>query len=199
MGAVLSSPKSFEIVMLGLDDAGKTSILNRLHRRGELPKGVLPQTVSTIGSNIETIRHHQHRITVWDMGGMDKIRPLWRRFMWNGHAFAFVVDATAPERFVEARMELQRLAGEEYTPYPFLVLANKIDKAGAAGLDEIEEALEVREVFARHTEWPWGVMGVSAMTGEGLDEVLDWFVASVSHQHIAKHNVGKKSIEGQAW
>nr|GAT56843.1 ADP-ribosylation factor [Mycena chlorophos] len=168
------------IVMLGLDDAGKTSLVNRLHRRAELPSGVLPRTTPTVGSSMETIVHSAagHSITVWEFGGQDKVRPLWRRYMWNGHAFAFVVDASAPERFALAAEELAHVCGEraEYSAFPFLVLVNKVDLPGAASVEEVRRAMGVDALFEGHTEWPWGVMGVSAMTGEGLDEVLDWVV-----------------------
>ncbi|KAF7309978.1 hypothetical protein MIND_00370600 [Mycena indigotica] len=187
-----------EIVMLSLDDSGATSILNRLHRPN-LPKGILPKTIPTIGMNVETITHGRSKITIWEMGGNKKIRPLWRRYLWNGHAFAFVVDASAPERFAEARQELNwALKSREYTAFPFLVVVNKMDKEGAVEMWQVEEALDLKTLFAEHTEWPWGIMGVSAMTGQGLDQMLEWFTTNVSYAHIARHDAAKKNV-AQAW
>ncbi|KAJ7017710.1 ADP-ribosylation factor family-domain-containing protein [Mycena alexandri] len=178
-------PKTFEIVMIGLDDAGKTSLVNRFKRR-DLP---LPATVTTIGTTIKTIRFGRHRITVLELGGADKIRPLWRRFFWNGHAFIFLVDASAPERFSEAKEELGRMWGEISKKHPILILANKMDLKGAVGLDEVAEALGVGGLATGRTV---AVKGVSAMTGKGPEEVLKWFVENVSHQLIAEHNEVKK-------
>ncbi|KAJ7210557.1 ADP-ribosylation factor family-domain-containing protein [Mycena pura] len=203
MGATTSSitaaskeaffPKSFEIMIIGLDGAGTTSILNRLHRR-ELPTGVLPMTIPTIGFNIETVAHARHRLTIWEAGGQDKIRPLWRRYYWNALAFAFALDASAPERLPEAREELHRMCGE-VNEHPLLILANKMDLPGAMDLAHITEALGIEEIAKRCLV---AVKGVSAMTGEGLAEMLDWFVANVSHQDIARHNENKKNMTG-AW
>ncbi|KAJ7140260.1 ADP-ribosylation factor family-domain-containing protein [Mycena crocata] len=187
-----SMPKNFEIVMAGLDGAGKTSLLNRL-KRPELPIGVLPETVSTIGNNIETIAFGRHSITIWDFPGAEKLRPTWRSYFWHGHAFVFVVDSNAPERFALAKEELhwmcQELCESRHIPadHPMLVLANKTDSLNeAVDLAAISEALDVDALATR-----WGrkiaVKGVSAMTGDGLNEALEWLVANVSHEVIARH------------
>ncbi|KAJ7931756.1 ADP-ribosylation factor family-domain-containing protein [Mycena leptocephala] len=189
-----AAPKSFEIIMIGLDDAGKTSLVNRLKRR-ELPPGVLPATITTIGSTIETIPHRHHTVTIWEFGGSEKVRPLWRRYFWHAHTFAFTLDATAPARFAEAKQELQLML-EASDKHPVLVLANKLDLAGAADLATIEEALGVAALPRSGRKI--AVKGVSAMTGDGLCEVLDWFVENVSHQLIAETNEAKKHVV-QAW
>ncbi|KAF8216669.1 ADP-ribosylation factor family-domain-containing protein [Mycena galopus ATCC 62051] len=200
--ALLGLPKTFTLVLIGLDDAGKTSLVNRLSRR-ELPLGVLPATISTIGSTLETIPHGRHSVTVWEFGGSEKFRPLWRRYLWNGHAFVFLLDATAPARFPEAKDELIRLwegtsdkhpvLGESK---PVLVLANNVDLADAAELSMIEEALGVPELA--HSDRKIALKGMSAMTGEGIDEALEWFVANLSHQFIAEINEEKRHAT-QAW
>ncbi|KAJ7722970.1 ADP-ribosylation factor family-domain-containing protein [Mycena metata] len=185
-------PKTFEIVMIGLDDAGKTSLVNRFKRR-ESPKGVLPDTIPTIGMTIETILYERHTVAIWELGGADKMRPLWRSFFWNGHAFIFLVDASAPERFREAKEVLAWMWGKISKEHPILVLANKMDLKGAVGLEGIAEALGVREL-ARVRKVT--VKGISAMTGEGTEEVLKWFVENLSHQLIAEHNEVKKHTGG---
>ncbi|KAJ7656333.1 putative ADP-ribosylation factor, arf [Mycena polygramma] len=188
-------PKSFDLVMIGLDDAGKTSVVNRLKRR-ELPGGVLPATVTTIGSTIETIAHGRHSVTIWEFGGSEKIRPLWRRYFWNGHGYIFLVDAAKPTRFAEAKEELQRIWKETEHVGPLLVLANKMDLPDAVKLSAFTEALGIHELAK--SDRKLAVKGVSAMTGAGLDDALDWFVENISHQHIAATNEGKKNM-AQAW
>ncbi|KAJ6534692.1 small ARF-related GTPase [Mycena vulgaris] len=190
-------PKSFEIVMVGLDGAGTTSLLNRLHRR-ELPLGVLPATVQTIGSGLETIPYGRHSITVWEFGGMYKIRPLWRRYYWNAHAFAFAVDAAASARFADAKEELHRMSDDMGDARPLLVLANKMDLAGALDLGAIAAALDIEGLARRRPERIVALKGVSAMTGEGVDDALQWFVVNVSHELIVQHNAAKKHVV-QAW
>ncbi|KAJ6581860.1 ADP-ribosylation factor family-domain-containing protein [Mycena capillaripes] len=181
--------------MIGLDDAGKTSLVNRLKRR-ELPAGVLPVTVTTIGSTIETIPYRRHSVTVWEFGGSDKVRPLWRRYFWHAHGFVFTLDAAAPARFAEAKEELQRMWEEIGDMHPALVLANKVDLPGAVELGEIEEALGVAALAGSGRKI--ALKGISAMTGEGMDEALEWFVENISHQLIAETNEHKKHMV-QAW
>ncbi|KAF8216680.1 ADP-ribosylation factor family-domain-containing protein [Mycena galopus ATCC 62051] len=193
MGSVISTVASNTLVLIGLDGAGKTSLVNRLSRR-ELPLGVLPATASTIGALHIEIK--DFGITVWEFGGSEKIRPLWRRYFWNGHAFVFLLDATAPARFPEAKDELIRLWEGMSDKHPVLVLANKVDLAYAAELSMIEEALGVPELA--RSDRKIALKGISAMTGEGIDEALEWFVANLSHQFIAEINEGKRHVT-QAW
>ncbi|KAJ6519115.1 ADP-ribosylation factor family-domain-containing protein [Mycena sanguinolenta] len=170
MGSVLSTPKTFVLLIIGLDDAGKTSLVNRLKRR-ELPRGVLPATTPTAGFTRETFSHGQHSVTVLEYSGSEKMRPLWRCTFWNGHAFIFLIDATAPTRFPEAKQELIRLSEETSDLYPILVLANKIDLADAVELSTIKEAFDVSGLAKSGRKAAF--KGISAMTGEGVDEALE--------------------------
>ncbi|KAJ7735658.1 ADP-ribosylation factor-like protein, partial [Mycena maculata] len=135
------------IMMFGLDYAGKTSLLNCI-TRSELPVGVLPETTPTIGFNRETVLYKNNCITVWDVGGQEKIRPLWRSYLWNGAVFMFIVDATSPERFPEAKEELHRLYVETRTRRtPFLVVASKMDDGvDSAAFTEIARSLDVEKL-----------------------------------------------------
>ncbi|KAJ7251454.1 P-loop containing nucleoside triphosphate hydrolase protein [Mycena rebaudengoi] len=203
MGATLSTaadllvpigpPKTFEVVMVGLDGTGKTTLLSRLKKR-DLPPGVSRPTTPTIGCTKETISFRRNNITIWEFGGMDNIRPLWWRCQspshaeisatgfqlttplttdyWHGHAFIFALDAAAPERFAEAREELDRMHSDSAASYPLLVLANKMDLPQAESLATVAEALGAE----RFPKWgrPVVVKGVSALYDEGMDEVLQW-------------------------
>ncbi|KAJ7251445.1 ADP-ribosylation factor family-domain-containing protein [Mycena rebaudengoi] len=208
MGATLSTaadllvpidlPKTFEVVMVGLDGTGKTTLLSRLKKR-DLPPGVSRPTTPTIGSTLETISFRRNNITIWEFGGWTSfqlITPLTTDY-WNAHAFIFALDAAAPERFAEARVELDRMHSDSGSEsYPLLVLANKMDLPQAESLATIAEALGAE----RFPKWgrPVVVKGVSALYDEGMDEVLQWLVENVSHSLIAKQNEGKKHMV-QAW
>ncbi|KAJ7456922.1 ADP-ribosylation factor family-domain-containing protein [Mycena latifolia] len=166
-------PKAFVVLMVGLDDAGKTSLLNRLHRR-ELPLGVLPLTTPSIGFTIGRIPYGRHSVTLWDFGGSDPIRPIWRLYFRTAHAFIFALDAAVPERFPTVEDELHRLHRCISSVFPLLVLANKIDLAGAVDLDAISEALGVEALASTRPSRAIAVKGISAMTGEGIEEALQW-------------------------
>merc|ERR1712126_464283 len=73
------------ILMVGLDAAGKTTILYKLKL------GEIVTTIPTIGFNVETVEYKNISFTVWDVGGQDKIRPLWRHYFQNTDGLIFVV------------------------------------------------------------------------------------------------------------
>jgi ADP-ribosylation factor protein 1 len=79
--------------LLGLDAAGKTTILYKL----KLNENVV--TIPTIGFNVETIEFQNLSITVWDVGGQGVIRPLWRHYFDNNDGIIFVVDSSDITRF----------------------------------------------------------------------------------------------------
>lgn len=80
------------------------------------------------GFNVETVEYKNISFTVWDVGGQDKIRPLWRHYFQNTQGIIFVVDSNDRDRIVEAREELQRMLNEdELRDANLLVFANKQD------------------------------------------------------------------------
>ena len=91
------------IVMLGLDNAGKTTILYKLK------VGQVVQTTPTIGFNVETVSRKNVTFSVWDVGGQDQIRGLWRHYFLNTQAVIFVVDSNDNNRLKEARDELWKV------------------------------------------------------------------------------------------
>jgi len=132
----LFGKKEMRILMVGLDAAGKTTILYKLKL------GEIVTTIPTIGFNVETVEYKNISFTVWDVGGQDKIRPLWRHYFQNTQGIIFVVDSNDRERFPEAREELHKmLSEEELRDAVLLVFANKQDLPNAASTAEIVNAL----------------------------------------------------------
>ena len=86
---------------VGLDAAGKTTILYKLKL------GEIVTTIPTIGFNVETVEYKNICFTVWDVGGQNKIRKLWRHYFQNTQGLIFVVDSNDRERIGEAERELQ--------------------------------------------------------------------------------------------
>lgn len=91
---------------VGLDAAGKTTILYKLKL------GEVVTTIPTIGFNVETVEYKNVNFTVWDVGGQDKIRPLWRHYYQNTQGLIFVVDSNDRDRIGEAREELTKMLAE---------------------------------------------------------------------------------------
>jgi small GTP-binding protein len=86
----------------------------------------LNQSFLVLGFNVETVEYKNISFTVWDVGGQDKIRPLWRHYFQNTQGLIFVVDSNDRERIGEAREELMRmLAEDELRDAVLLIFANK--------------------------------------------------------------------------
>ena len=95
------------ILMVGLDAAGKTTILYKL-KLGEV---VTP--IPTIGFNVEEVTYKNISFHVWDVGGQDKIRQLWRHYYTNTQGIIFVVDSNDRDRVDDAREELHKMINDE--------------------------------------------------------------------------------------
>lgn len=157
--------KERKIVMVGLDAAGKTTILYQL-KMGETVK-----TIPTIGFNVETLDYKGLNFTVWDVGGQDKIRVLWKHYYQNTDGLIFVVDSNDRDRIDDCSEELKKmLAEEELKDCVVLVMANKQDLKEAMSPNEITDKLGMSQLKGRQ----WLVQGTSATSGQGLKEGLDW-------------------------
>lgn len=158
------SNKDTRILMVGLDAAGKTTILYKLKLKEHI------HTVPTVGFNVETVSPSKNvTFTVWDVGGQDHLRPLWRHYFHGTEGLVFVVDSSDQERFPEARKELlQILQNDQMKVIPVLVLANKQDIPEAATAEEVAEKLKLIQLKTN----PWRVQGTCATTGEGIFEAI---------------------------
>lgn len=156
------------VVVVGLDSAGKTSLLYRLKLK-EFVK-----TIPTKGFNTEKIRvpvgaSRAVTFQVWDVGGQEKLRPLWKSYTRRTDGIVFVVDSAEQERAEEAKVELHRITRtSENQGVPVLVLANKQDLDSALSVGEVAKLLSAHELSAPHH-----VQGVSAVDGRGLQAGLE--------------------------
>lgn len=161
--------KSLHITILGLDSAGKTTILYRLQFNEFV------NTVPTKGFNAEKVKVTLGRsgtvtFHFWDVGGQEKLRPLWKSYTRCTDGIVFVVDSVDAERMDEAKTELHRLAHSvESQGVPMLIVANKQDLRNSMSLAEIEKMLALGELS---TSVPWHLQGSCAIIGDGLLEGL---------------------------
>ncbi|KAG0308991.1 Arf GTPase arf1 [Dissophora globulifera] len=162
--------KEMRILMVGLDAAGKTTILYKLKL------GEIVTTIPTIGFNVETVEYKNISFTVWDVGGQDKIRPLWRHYFQNTQGIIFVVDSNDRDRVSEAREELLRMLNEdELREAVLLVFANKQDVPNAMNPAEITDKLGLHSLRQRQ----WYIQAACATSGDGLYEGLEWLSNSL--------------------
>uniref|UniRef100_A0A803NR85 ADP-ribosylation factor n=1 Tax=Cannabis sativa TaxID=3483 RepID=A0A803NR85_CANSA len=162
--------KEMRILMVGLDAAGKTTILYKLKL------GEVVTTIPTIGFNVETVEYKNVSFTVWDVGGQE-IRPLWRHYFQNTQGLIFVVDSNDRERISEAKDELHRMLNEDELRYAtLLVFANKQDLPNAMSVSEITDKLGLHSMRQRR----WYIQAACATAGQGLYEGLDWLSSNIS-------------------
>lgn len=166
------------ILMVGLDAAGKTTLLYKLKL------GNVISTTPTIGFNVETVSYKNIEFTVWDVGGQGKIRPLWKHYYQNTHAVIFVIDSNDPDRIDDtlghddnARDELHRMLQDDLLRNAVvLIYANKQDLPNAMSIQHIKERLQLHQLH--HHDWY--IQTCCAVSGEGIYEGLDWLTNTLS-------------------
>ncbi|KAL7714355.1 ADP-ribosylation factor [Entamoeba marina] len=153
------------ILILGLDAAGKTTILYKLQCGKVIP------TMPTIGFNVETVEVENVKFRVWDLGGQSSLRTFWKCYYEKCSAIVFVVDSTDKERLSIAKDELHTMLKEEELKDSFIaIFANKQDLEGALTAAEISDKLMLHTV-KDHT---WNIFNTSALTGAGIDVGMKW-------------------------
>ncbi|KAH3863736.1 hypothetical protein DPMN_026734 [Dreissena polymorpha] len=137
----MGGSSSTQIAMLGLDLSGKTTCLYRLKFNQ------YTDTRPTVGFNCEKIEFETPNgktrvFTIWDVGGQDKTRPLWKSYTRKADGIIYVVDSTDKERLEEAKIELVKLLKSPETfGLPVVILANKQDLPESLEKYEIEKSL----------------------------------------------------------
>ncbi|PWN52317.1 Arf-domain-containing protein [Violaceomyces palustris] len=161
----LFGSKELKICILGLDNAGKTTLMYKM------TLGSVVSTAPTVGSNTETFEYKNLKFMLWDVGGQTSLRSSWSSYLAATDAVIFVLDSNDRDRVHLAKEELHRIgADEQVAKAPILVWANKQDIKGSMSPAEISEALGLT-AFRERT---WQIFGCSALTGKGLTEGLDW-------------------------
>ena len=211
----LFGKKDVRILMVGLDAAGKTTILYKLKDLTTSSKIVT--TIPTIGFNVETLEYRNIAFTTWDVGGQDKIRPLWRHYYQNTQGVIFVVDSNDRDRVGEAREELYRMLNEdELRDAVLLVFANKQDLPNAMSAAEVTDKLGLDSLrqrkwcptmrpfpLALHPAPPFlipahsfrYIQSTCATTGDGIYEGIDWLANSIAENKLVAEPTARKVVE----
>ncbi|CAL1579712.1 unnamed protein product [Knipowitschia caucasica] len=168
------------ILLLGLDNAGKSTLLYKLKHK------ICVQTSPTVGFNVEMIEVRKNRkniaVTMWDVGGQGPMREHWMTFYQDTAAIVFVVDSSDRTRFHESKRELElTLGSDELHCRPLVVLANKQDVEGAMTVSEIKNGLSLSRLCP---DRDWFVQPCSASTGSGLEEAFRRLVHMIKLTHV---------------
>ena len=155
--------KKMNMLMVGLDSAGKTTILYQLklneHR----------QTIPTIGFNVETVKYKNLDLTIWDIGGQEKIRKLWRHYYNNIDVVIFVIDSNDIGRLPEVKEELHQLLSEDQLRKSrVLIYSNKIDLPDSIDCGDIAKKIDLNSIKQRWYIQPCCALNETSGIYEGL-------------------------------
>ncbi|XP_006861852.1 PREDICTED: ADP-ribosylation factor-like protein 14 [Chrysochloris asiatica] len=158
-----SKVQQAQILLLGLDAAGKSTILYKLKLAPNIT------TIPTVGFNVEMIELDRSlTLTIWDVGGQETMRTVWDYYCENIDGLVYVVDSTDKERLDDSRREFQHiLKNEHIKSVPVVLLANKQDMSGALTAEDITRIFKVKKLCSDRN---WYVQPCCATTGEGLAE-----------------------------
>ncbi|UJR26627.1 hypothetical protein I4U23_007945 [Adineta vaga] len=173
-----SAPQEeLRILLLGLDNAGKTTLLKVLASED------ISHITPTQGFNIKSVQSSGFKLNVWDIGGQRKIRPYWRHYFENTDVLIYVIDSSDRKRFDETNQELSELLEEEkLRNVPLLIFANKQDLLNASKASDITDGLSLHQIRDR----AWQIQGCSAYTKEGVKEGLEWVSKVVANKKNKK-------------
>ncbi|KDQ17604.1 hypothetical protein BOTBODRAFT_29781 [Botryobasidium botryosum FD-172 SS1] len=165
--------EEMKLLILGLDNAGKTTILYRI------TMGQAVETAPTVGSNREIFEYRNLKFMLWDVGGQSSIRTSWPQYFTSARAVILVVDSCDTARLGLSRDELHRICADEALKDALLlVFANKQDVKGCMTVAQISEGLKLTNLRDRQ----WQIVACSALTGTGLYDGLDWLTTRLAKQ-----------------
>uniref|UniRef100_A0A914WPH5 ADP-ribosylation factor-like protein 2 n=1 Tax=Plectus sambesii TaxID=2011161 RepID=A0A914WPH5_9BILA len=163
--------KEMRILILGLDNAGKTTILKKFN--GEDIDTISP----TLGFNIKTLEHRGFKLNVWDVGGQKSLRSYWRNYFEQTDGLIWVVDSADRRRMLDCQQELKQLLVEERLGgATLLVFANKQDLPGSFKAEEIKQILDLDSIKTHH----WQILPCSALSGQNLLNGVDWLIDDIA-------------------
>mmetsp|Transcript_19840 Transcript_19840/g.35277 ORF Transcript_19840/g.35277 Transcript_19840/m.35277 type:complete len:223 (+) Transcript_19840:326-994(+) len=190
-----------QILIIGLDHAGKTTLLEQMKgifqkSPNQIPLDKIPPTV---GLNIGRMDIDNVRVIFWDLGGQIALRSIWDKYYSEAHGLIFVLDSADTERFEEAQAAMESLVSHpELAGVPLLMCANKMDLATARSKEEIDQYFKIetdgpenpsengksggldhalRTMMGKRREKK--LQPVSALTCSGIQEGISWLVKAV--------------------
>ena len=167
-----------KIVIIGLENSGKSSILTKLRKmkkqlwnKLKKQKNELPETNPTLGFNVDMFKYHDTSFTCFEIGGKFlKTKQLAKHYFENNHAVIFVIDSTDRNKIQEARDTIHSVMQDPLlSGCKLLVLANKQDLSESMEMDEMVKQLKLNDIKQK-----WNIYATSAKNGMGLFASFDW-------------------------
>ncbi|XP_022081630.1 ADP-ribosylation factor-like protein 6 [Acanthaster planci] len=164
-----NSGRKAQVLCVGLDNSGKSTIINELKPKDTQAEDIVP----TIGFTVEKFKSTSVNFTVFDMSGQGRYRNLWEHYYREAQGIIFVLDSSDKFRMVVAKEELDMLLKHKDIAtrcIPILFFANKMDLRDALSSVQCSKGLELERIKDK----PWHICASNALTGEGLHEGIEW-------------------------
>jgi ADP-ribosylation factor-like protein 6 len=166
--------KDVNVVVVGLDNSGKTTIISKL----KPPEARSHDIVPTVGFTVEKFQTKALQFTAFDMSGQGRYRNLWEHYYRECHGVIFVIDSSDKLRMMVAKDELTVMlenADLKNKRIPILFFANKMDVRDSLSSVKCSNMLELEKIRDK----PWHICASNALTGEGLEEGVNWLTDQV--------------------
>ncbi|ORY93018.1 ADP-ribosylation factor family-domain-containing protein [Syncephalastrum racemosum] len=187
----LTRKEEYYVLIIGLDNAGKTTLLERIKSLFSGVTGLPPDKIApTVGLNIGRVDIKSSRINFWDLGGQRDLRSIWERYYTECHGIVFVVDSTDSRRLEECKDTFESMiTNDGVEGVPVLMLANKQDVEGALRVEEIKEVFNkiAVKLGARDSR----VLPISALEGDGVREAVDWLMIRLQRNKMTRPPVSR--------
>ncbi|KAB2636045.1 hypothetical protein D8674_026579 [Pyrus ussuriensis x Pyrus communis] len=160
--------QEMELSLIGLQNAGKTSLVNVI-ATGGYSEDMIP----TVGFNMRKVTKGNVTIKLWDLGGQPRFRSMWERYCRAVSSIVYVVDAADYDNLPVSRRELHDLLSKpSLNGIPLLVLGNKIDKKEALSKEDLTGEMDLKSITDREV----CCFMISCKNSTNIDTVIDWLV-----------------------
>ncbi|CAB4066899.1 ARFRP1 [Lepeophtheirus salmonis] len=194
----LTEKDEYYVLILGLDNAGKTTFLESakakfsLDRKKKSVFKINPAKITTtVGLNIGRIEVNSVRLNFWDLGGQSELQSLWDKYYAECHAIIYTIDSNDRERISESKVSFDSMiSNENLKGVPLLVLANKQDLPECMGVREVKPIFHENDesIGSRETM----VLPTSGLTGDGISEGIEWLVQCIERNSVDRPPDGKR-------
>jgi ADP-ribosylation factor-like protein 3 len=164
-----------QVLLLGLDNGGKTTILHSLLERE------LDVIAPTHGYTANAVDVDDFKLFIRDIGGNRLIQPLWKTHFTAADALIFVIDTADRPRMEECGMALHRLVeNDKLKGLPLIIFANKQDTLNALTVEDLHHGLNLHHIRDRK----WTIIPCCALTGAGIKDGMQYLVAALRARAI---------------
>lgn len=183
MGNVISA----KLLFIGLDGAGKTSLLTFLEQG---PNDAAPKP--SVGFDTRDVKYKGVNFSIYDVAGGQKVRDLWKHYYSEMDAVVWIVDSADAERFAESKAALQTALKDASMKRdcPILVVANKCDAPGSKSEDEIKAALDLDNLLKGRV---WTIKKTNAKKGDGIYDGFKWLSTEIKTAYKKNKKAAGKS------